>query len=129
MILNNQFPNVPSILPSRSQIPGDYVLRVPKWSFPKERIGETIFVDGEWIKKCLTLDLNIPRATLAAGVNQFAPGSPEAQRAYAKGFGCTRGCNGCFDNGKIRNRILTVPEVKGIIEQGIRIGTESTKFL
>ncbi|MDO8593984.1 MAG: SPASM domain-containing protein [bacterium] len=129
MLLKNEFPNVPSILPPKSQIPSDYVLRVPKWSFSKEKVGEKIFVDGEWIKRCLTLDLSIPRATLAAGVNKFVPGSPEAQRAYEKGFGCTRICKGCFENGKIRNRILTVPEIKGIVKQGIRIGTESAKFL
>ena len=81
MILNNQFPNVLPILPPASpKSLRDIGFMAHKWSYPEERLGETVESDGERIKKMLTLDLNIPNGAFAETVNMARLG--EATQAF-----------------------------------------------
>ncbi|HYC34407.1 MAG TPA: hypothetical protein VEC13_01610 [Candidatus Paceibacterota bacterium] len=74
--------------------------------------------------------MDIPPTDFAEFINQFEPGSPEANEAFAKYFPCCHGCFGCFDETAIKNRLLTFPEVMThIIYPGTKLGLRSIKFL
>lgn len=123
------YPNVPECLPPTGQIPEGYRLMVAGWSFPESRIGETVEIGGERIKKMLTLDVNIPEEGFAAKVNAFAPGSSEAKKVFAKNYPCPHACPGCFNNAALANPIMTLAEVMNVIDQAKELGLESIKFL
>ncbi len=125
----NQFPNLTVKLPPKNDIPHGYRLMVHKWSYPEERIGETVTIDGEAIKKMLTLDMNIPSVGFARIVNASPPGLPEAKHAFARNYPCPHTCPGCFNNAELTNPIMTLAEVFDVIEEAKRLGLESIKFL
>lgn len=125
----HRFPNVRPILPPKGEIPHGYRLMVYKWSFPEERIGETVEIDGVRIKKMLTFDLNIPEEGFARKVNRLPAGSSEAKRAFTKNYPCPHACPGCFNNAELSNPIMTLPEVMDVVDQAKRLGLESMKFL
>lgn len=127
--MHNLFPNVRPILPSKGEIPHGYRLMVYKWSFPEERIGETVEVNGERVKKMLTFDLNIPEAGFAEKINLHSAGSPEAKLAFVKNYPCPHACPGCFNNAELSNPIMTLPEVMDVVNQAKCLGLESMKFL
>ncbi len=127
--LKNKFPNVSPILPPKGQIPAGYRSMARSWSFPKERLGETVMIDGEPMKKMLTLDINIPGDDFAGLVNQFPAGSPEANRAFTENYGCSSDCSGCFNQANLQNEVLRMTEVFNILDQARPMGLESTKFL
>ncbi len=127
MQLVNQFPNVPPSLPPKSQIPSGYRLMVHKWSYPESRLGETVEIEGEHIKKMLTLDLNIPDPDFANMVNSAPLG--QAVTVFRQKYKCVHGCLGCFNNAELHNSILTIPEITRKVEEGIQLGLESVKFL
>ncbi len=123
------FPNIAPILPPKGQITPGYSMMVWKWSFPKTRMNESILYNGLWIKKLLTLDLNIPEEEFAAIVNAAPAGSTEAKQLFVQNYPCIHGCKGCFNNGKLRNRILNLPEIMRVVDEGKPLGLESMKFL
>lgn len=127
--MRHVFPNVRPILPPKGQIPHGYRLMVYKWSFPEERIGETVEIDGQRVKKMLTFDLNIPEAGFAEKVNAFPQGSKEAKLAFVKNYPCPHACPGCFNNAELTNPIMTLPEVMHVVNQAKDLGLESMKFL
>lgn len=121
------FPSVPAILPFASALPSGFSLMVHKWSYPKSRIGKTVTVNGEQIKKLLTLDLNIPEAGFAAAVN--AASFANAGRTFTLNYPCPHKCPGCFNEAELHNPILTLAEVWRIVEEAQELGLESVKFL
>ncbi|MES2225460.1 MAG: SPASM domain-containing protein [Patescibacteria group bacterium] len=125
----NVFPNVAATLPPKGQIPHRYRLMVNKWSFPEDRIGETVTAHGETIKKMLTLDINIPETGFAVLVNAQAPGSDAAKRTFVKSYPCPHACPGCFNNADLFNPIMSLEEVFSVIDQACELGLESMKFL
>src|SRR3989344_6663118 len=127
--MTNVFPDVKPILPPKGEIPSGFRLMVHKWSFPENRIGESVEVGGERVKKMLTLDINIPEAGFAAKVNLHMPGSKEAKVAFVKNYPCPHACPGCFNNAELTNPIMTLPEVMRVIDQAKTLGLESMKFL
>ncbi len=128
-MMRNVFPNVGAVLPPKGDIPHGYRLMVHKWSFPEHRIGETVEVDGQRVKKMLTFDLNIPEAGFAEKVNAFPEGSPEAKLAFVKNYPCPHACPGCYNNAELTNPIMTLPEVMAVVNQAKKLGLESMKFL
>lgn len=129
MQLVNQFPNVPAILPPKGKIPQGYRSGARAWSFAKGRHTETVEINGQQIKKLLTLDINIPGDGFAAMVNRFPPGSSEANRAFGEGYQCTMKCALCFNEATLKNCVLYLHEVFGILDQARDLGLESIKFL
>jgi len=125
--MKNQFPNVAAILPVKSEIPTGFRLMVEKFSFPAERIGETVVIGGEAVKKLLTLDLNIPDSEFAAKVNSAS--LSDARSVFARNYPCPHRCPGCFNNAELHNPILTLAEVWQIVEEAKALGLESVKFL
>lgn len=123
------FPAIAPVLPPKGEIPPEFRLMVRKWSFPEHRIGETVEINGERIKKMLTLDINIPEAGFASKVNAYPQGSAEAKKAFVKNYPCPHACPGCFNNAELANPILTLDEVMNIITQAQELGLESIKFL
>lgn len=116
---NQVFPTVikSNIIPSQLGVLG--------WSFPKNQMGESVFIKGEEVKKLLTLDINISPDGFASIVNEDMDGC-----VFSTNYPCLHACPGCFNNiPKIQNPILTFEEVKDIINQGIKLGLESVKFL
>ncbi|MEK7150192.1 MAG: SPASM domain-containing protein [Patescibacteria group bacterium] len=126
--MKNEFPNVPAVLPSKCQIPKGYRLMVHKWSYPENRIGEMVNVNGRQIKKMLTLDINIPRADFAAIVNAGST-AEEVKGLFSKNYPCPHRCPGCFNNAELHNPIMRFDEVINVIDQAKELGLESVKFL
>ncbi len=126
--MKNQFPNVPTVLPPNGKIPKGYRLMVYKWSYPEDRIGETVSVRGQLVKKMLTLDINIPRADFAAVINGAAT-PEEAKGLFSLNYPCPHQCPGCFNNAELHNPIMSVAEVVNVIDQAKELGLESVKFL
>ena len=112
---------------TRGKIPSGYRLMAHKWSYPEERLGETVELDGERIKKMLTLDLNIPNGAFAETVNMARLG--EATQAFKRNYPCVHQCPGCFNNAELHNPIMTLDEVTSVVEQAQALGLESVKFL
>ena len=112
---------------TRGKIPSGYRLMAHKWSYPEERLGETVEIDGERIKKMLTLDLNIPNGAFAETVNMARLG--EATQAFKRNYPCVHQCPGCFNNAELHNPIMTLDEVTSVVEQAQALGLESVKFL
>ena len=127
--MQNIFPNVKPILPPKGEIPNGYRLMVYKWSFDESRIGESVEICGERVKKMLTLDLNIPEAGFAAKVNAHVPGSQGAKETFVKNYPCPHACPGCFNNAELTNPIMTLPEIMAVVDQAKQLGLESMKFL
>jgi MoaA/NifB/PqqE/SkfB family radical SAM enzyme len=127
--MKNQFPNIPTILPQNGSIPPGYRLMVHKWSYPEDRIGETVTIGGREVKKLLTLDVNIPEAGFGAKVNAHVTGSPEARSVFVKNYPCPHACPGCFNNATLENPIMTLSEVMRVIDDAKGLGLESIKFL
>jgi MoaA/NifB/PqqE/SkfB family radical SAM enzyme len=127
--MQNKFPEIPAVLPPKGEIPQGYRLMVRKWSFPENRIGETVEIQGQVIKKMLTLDINIPEEDFAAKVNAYPQGSVKAKKVFVKNYPCPHACPGCFNNAELVNPILTIDEVMNIISQAQELGLESIKFL
>lgn len=123
----NVFPDVPAILPPKHDLPKGTSRMIPKWSFPKNRIGETVLISGVEYKKLLTLDLNIPESGFAEKVNS-APLS-ESAKVFAANYPCPHKCPGCFNNATVRNPIMTLEDVWEVVDQGLELGLESVKFL
>ncbi len=117
----NKFPNIPE----STSLPKE--LGIWKWYFPENRIGETVTINGQEVKKLLTLDINIPDSRFAETVNE----SPmnEAPRVFARNYPCMHACSGCFNNATIRNPIMSLDEVLFVVDQAIELGLESVKFL
>jgi MoaA/NifB/PqqE/SkfB family radical SAM enzyme len=99
------------------------------WSFHRGRHTETVTINGRTIKKLLTLDKNIPGDDVATMVNKFPPGSKEANMAFGDGYQCTMKCPLCFNEATLRNHVLYMREVFGILDQARPMGLESIKFL
>lgn len=125
--MKNVFPNVPASLPAKSELPHGTSRMIWKWSYPADRLGKTVTVEGVEVKKLLTLDLNIPEEVFSSMVNSAPPGT--AEDVFVKNFPCIHKCAGCFVNTKPRNQILTQEEDWGIIDQAQKLGTESVRFL
>ena len=126
--MKNQFPNVPVVLPPKDEIPSGYRLMVHKWSYPENRIGETVTIKGQQIKKMLTLDINIPRADFAAIVNA-GHNIEESKGLFSENYPCPHKCPGCFNNAELHNPIMRLDEVINVIDQAKELGLESVKFL
>ena len=127
--LNNVFPNIPAILPPKGKIPLGYRSMARSWSYPKERLGETVMIDWKPMKKMLTADICIPGDDVADSVNGFPAGSPEANRAFTTKYKCSSDCTSCFNQADLQNDVLRMTEVGNILDQTLRMGTESYKFL
>lgn len=125
--MNNQFPNIPTSMPPKSEIPKGFQMMVHKWSFPPNRIGEMVRVKGEFVKKLLILDLNIPESGFAMKVNSAS--LQDARRTFISNYPCPHNCPGCFNNAELHNPILTLKEVWNIVDQAQELGLESVKFL
>jgi len=125
--MTNIFPNIPTTLPSKSELPQGTSRMIWKWSFPKDRLGKTVMVEGVEYKKLLTLDLNIPESEFAEKVNGAPLG--QAESTFSANYPCPHKCPGCFNNAKLHNPILTLEEVWGIVDQALQLGLESVKFL
>lgn len=125
--MNNIFPNVPTSLPSKSELPNGTSRMIWKWSYPQSRLGESVVVKGEVIKKLLTLDLNIPESGFATKVNNAS--LADAKNTFVKNYPCPHKCPGCFNNAELHNPILTLKEVWKIVDQALELGLESVKFL
>lgn len=123
------FPNVAPILPPKGSIPNGYRLMTHKWSYGPERIGETVEINGERVKKMLTLDVNFPDDEFAKEVNAAPAGSKEAKARFKRGYFCIHKCPGCFDEAELENDLLTTDEVLDVIDQARDLGLESIKFL
>jgi len=122
MKVNNIFPNVPEV----NFIPQH--LGAWKWDFPAERIGETVEIDGEKVKKMLTIDINIPESSFAGLVND-PPIGKTAVSMFKENYPCPHACTGCFNNATVKNSIMTLEEVIEVVDQAIELGLESVKFL
>lgn len=125
--MKNQFPNVLAVLPTKNAIPNGFNMMIHGWSFPAERIGETVNINGEAVKKLLTLDLNIPDAKFAAKVNGAT--ACDAKITFVREYPCPHRCAGCFNNAELHNPILILKEVWDIVDQAKELGLESVKFL
>lgn len=125
--MTNIFPDVPTVLPSASQIPAGYRLMVHKWSYPESRLGETVEIQGERIKKMLTMDINIPDPEFANMVNNAPLG--QAVAVFRAKYKCVHGCPGCFNNAELHNPVMVTKEVMRVVGQGKELGMESVKFL
>ncbi len=125
--MNNIFPNIPASLPQKSKLPNGTSRMIWKWSFPKNRINESVTINGERVKKLLTLDLNIPEAGFATKVNSSS--LADAKKTFVENYPCPHNCPGCFNNAELHNPILTLKEVWGIMDQAQVLGLESVKFL
>ncbi len=125
--MKNQFPNVPTSLPSKSEIPSGFSLMVHKFSYPSDRLNERVVIRGEPVKKLLTLDLNIPESEFAKKVNIAPPG--DAKSAFVRSYPCPHRCPGCFNNAELHNPVLTLEEIWKIVDQAQELGLESVKFL
>lgn len=117
----NRFPNVPAVNFRPT------VLGIWNWHFPEDRIGETVMIHGVETKKLLTLDINIPDETFAESVNQVEP--DKRKKVFAKNYPCPHACPGCFNNAEVKNPILSLHSLYGVLEQAIELGLESVKFL
>ncbi|OGI87253.1 hypothetical protein A2995_01060 [Candidatus Nomurabacteria bacterium RIFCSPLOWO2_01_FULL_33_24] len=119
--MKNKFPNVQPVnfIPKKLAIWG--------WHFPKNRIGEKIIINGKDIKKLLTLDINISDSKFASIVNSSS--LSDVKKVFAKNYPCPHSCPGCFNNTVVKNTIMTYAEVVNIIDQGLKLGLESIKFL
>lgn len=126
--MKNVFPNVPALLPNTNDIPNGYSLMVHKWSYPENRIGETVTLHDQSIKKLLTLDINIPRADFATMVNTGRT-IEDSRNLFRTYYPCPHKCPGCFNNAELHNSILKFDEVVHIIDQAVELGLESVKFL
>ncbi len=126
--MSNQFPNIPVVLPQVGQIPTGFRLMIHKWSFPENRIGETVTVHGQQVKKLLTLDINIPRSDFATAVNSGRT-TEESKGLFTEHYPCPHRCPGCFNNAALRNPVMTLDEVIHIVDQAVELGLESVKFL
>ena len=120
--MNNQFPNVP-----KPEVRST-TLAIWKWHFPENRIGETVIIDGQPVKKLLTLDINIPDANFAGIVND-SPLGEQATKVFRKNYPCVHACPGCFNEATVKNKIMTYDEVMNVVDQAIILGLESVKFL
>ena len=129
MRLVNKFPNIPAILPPKGQIPEGYRMMARSWSFLPGRHTETVEIGGKRIKKLLTLDVNIPGDDFARMVNEFPPGSDEANRAFGEWYQCTMKCPLCFNEAMLKNYVLYLSEVFRVLDQAPELGLESIKFL
>lgn len=118
--MKNIFPSIPKT-PFLAETFGAH-----KWYYPKDRIGETLMVNGKSVKKMLTLDLNIPDEAFALEVNNT---NGDKNRVFAKNYPCVHSCPGCFNNAQVKNDIMTWEEVKAIVDQALVLGLESVKFL
>lgn len=127
--MRNQFPNIPAILPPPGQFPLGFRQMVWKWSYPPERIGETVYVPGHGdVKKLLTLDINIPRDDFADTVNR-ATTTGKAKDLFERNYPCPHKCPGCFNSAALNNPILTFGEIVDILDKAKALGLESIKFL
>jgi len=125
--MTNIFPNIPAILPSKSELPNGTSRMIWKWGFPENRLGETLMVKGVECKKLLTLDLNIPESVFAEKVNSAPLGQSEI--VFSANYPCPHKCRGCFNNATLHNPILTLKEVWKIVDEALQLGLESVKFL
>ena len=125
--MNNIFPNVRASLPSKNELPNGTSRMIWKWSYPSSRLGESVLVKGEVVKKLLTLDLNIPESGFATMVNDAS--LADAKNTFVKNYPCPHKCPGCFNNAELHNPILTLEEVWKIVDQAQELGLESVKFL
>ncbi len=119
--VNNVFPDVP-VVNFTSQHLGAW-----KWDFPADRIGETVIIDGQPIKKMLTLDINIPESDFAGLVNDAPIG--KIQSVFRENYPCPHACPGCFNQATVKNSIMTLDEIINVVDQAIKLGLESVKFL
>lgn len=129
-LLKQDFPHVKPVLPV--EIPQHFELMVRKWSYPENRIGETIIINGESIKKMLTLDINIPEQEFASGINHLLLQNKDPLQINKKlrsMYPCIHKCPGCFNEATVENPILSTQEVFNIIKQAKELGLESIKFL
>lgn len=115
----NNFPKVNKVLFTPK--------RLLMWQLPRNRVGETVVVNGREVKKLLTLDINIPEAGFANSVNNSPLGI--AGKVFAKNYPCPHACPGCFNKTTVHNPIMTYKEVMDVVDQGIELGLESVKFL
>ncbi|MES2088301.1 MAG: SPASM domain-containing protein [Patescibacteria group bacterium] len=99
------------------------------FSFHEGRHTETVKIGCQCIKKILTLDFNLPGDDVANSVNQFPPGSPEANHAFGEGYKCTMKCPLCFNEAALKNYVLYTKEVYNFLDQARPLGLESLKFL
>ncbi len=118
----NVFPNVPITSAKLKS------LTVWGWQFPESRLGEIVTINGNSVKKLLTLDVNIPDASFASIVNN-SPLGELAEKALRKNYPCIHQCPGCFNEATLSNPIMTYEEVMYVIDQAIPLGLESIKFL
>ena len=125
--MKNQFPNVPVSLPSKDQLPSGFRLMVYKWSYPEVRLNETVLVNGQVVKKLLTLDLNIPESGFASKVNNAS--LMDAKSTFVRNYPCPHRCPGWFNNAELHNPILTLKELWKIVDEAQELGLESVKFL
>ncbi len=119
--INNVFPDVPVV---------DFTPRhlgAWKWDFPVDRIGETVIIDGQPIKKMLTLDINIPESDFAGLVND-AP-IDKTLSVFKENYPCPHACPGCFNQATVKNSIMALDEIINVVDQAIKLGLESVKFL
>lgn len=125
--MNNQFPNIPVSLPSKNEIPKGFCLMVHKFSYPDNRLNESVVIKGKAVKKLLTLDLNIPESGFAIRVNNAS--LKDARGTFIRNYPCPHRCPGCFNNAELHNPILTLKEVWTVVDQAQELGLESVKFL
>ncbi|MBI2474553.1 MAG: radical SAM protein [Candidatus Taylorbacteria bacterium] len=125
--MKNQFPSVPVVLPPKDRIPEGYRLMVYKWSYPANRLGETVEIQGEPLKKMLTLDINIPDPGFASLVNSAPLG--QAAAVFRKNYKCVHRCANCFNEAELHNPVVTTAEVMKVVGQQKELGGESVKFL
>jgi len=117
-------PNVKSVLPR--EIPKGYRLEVDGWAFPQDKLKETL-KDGT--RKLLTLDISISPDEFVKKVNEGNRAELEFRVNEFYGMVCQNNCPGCFEKGDVRNPLLKFSEVKDYIEQALKLGLESVKFL
>jgi organic radical activating enzyme len=124
------FPSVNKVLPM--EIPQNFELMIRKWSYPENRIGEFVVINGEKVKKMLTLDINIPEEGFASSINKLLKEEVSIttiNRKFRGTYPCIHKCPGCFNEATVENPILTTVEVLNIIKQAKELGLESIKFL
>ncbi len=117
-------PNIPSILTKK--IPNSYRLGVDGWSFPHNKLEETL-EDGT--RKLLTLDVSISPNNFVAQVNQGDSNGLTERVNQSYSAICPNNCPGCFEKGDVRNYLLSFDDVKDYLEQATELGLESVKFL
>ncbi len=116
--------NIEKSLPEK--IPKGYRLGVDGWSFSKEKLEERM---GDGTRKLLTLDISISPDEFVQKVNLGKPSELADRVDEFYGITCPNNCPNCFEKGDVRNYLLKFENIKDYVEQALKLGLESVKFL